>query len=262
MRHTAPLPGMLFRQGLTLALCLALCLTLCACGARQTPVDPQQAGAFWQAMQVRSSAEISPYRDTLSLRFGKEGDTRRVTALIWGNGKDVMRLDVRAGVGATIAMLRQEGQHFLLYAPMEEKAWFHEGANSPLLKLGLPLPVDLLRLEALLHSRWTAVFGSSWSGCSGTKSGVAFDLDEGMGGTLIVAADGLPVRWSDKSWTMDFTFAEDGSLKRLDLANIKGEKGIVLIRQREHPAPFDDAQMQLKLPEGTSLQPLRELSRN
>ncbi|MDO5537837.1 MAG: hypothetical protein Q4F72_09965 [Desulfovibrionaceae bacterium] len=238
-----------------------VCVLLAACAARVTPVDPGRADAVWQSMLGRAPAKAEPYRDTLSLRFGTEGSTRRVTALIWGNGGDSLRLDVRAGVGATIAMLSQQEDHFLLYAPMEEKAWFHEGATSPLLRLGLPLPITLFRLEALLHGRHAEVFGASFLRCQGVKDGIEYELEEGMGGRLTVSADGLPVRWQDDSWRIEFSHEEDGSLKRLDLANIKGEKGIVLVRQREHPAPFDEAQMRLELPEGTRLAPLSDMRR-
>ena len=242
--------------------CLLLLVSLCACAARQQPVDPAMAGNVWQSMLARSATEKTPYRDNMSLRFGTEGNTRRVLAIIWGNGEDDLRLDVSAGVGTTVAMLHQKGQEFLLYAPMEQKAYFHEGESSPLLKLGLPLPFDLFRLEALLHNRWAQVFGKTWQETSGHSKGIAYALQEGIGGTLVLDAQGMPVLWENKNWSIAFSFKEDGTLKRLDLANKKGEKGILLLRSQEHPARFDAAQMQLELPQDTVLLPLESLKRN
>ncbi len=247
---------------LTRLFCLILLVSLCACAARQQPVDPAMAGNVWQSMLARSATEKAPYRDNMSLRFGTEGNTRRVLAIIWGNGEDDLRLDVSAGVGTTVAMLHQKGQEFLLYAPMEQKAYFHEGESSPLLKLGLPLPFDLFRLEALLHNRWAQVFGKTWQETSGHSKGIAYALQEGIGGTLVLDAQGMPVLWENKNWSIAFLFNEDGTLKRLDLANKKGEKGILLLRSQEHPARFDAAQMQLELPQDTVLLPLESLKRN
>ncbi len=243
-------------------LCLALLCSLAACAVKQAPVDPAMAGNVWQGMLAKSNVEKAPYRDNMSLRFGTEGNTRRVLAIIWGNGEDDLRLDVSAGVGTTVAMLHQKGQEFLLYAPMEQKAYFHEGESSPLLKLGLPLPFDLFRLEALLHNRWTAVFGKAWADASGHKKGIAYTLQEGIGGTLVLDAQEMPALWENANWSIAFSFQEDGSLKRLDLANKKGEKGILLLRSQEHPARFDAAQMQLELPQDTVLLPLESLRKS
>ena len=69
--------------------CLAL---LCAC-ARQPVLEtsPENRAVLeqrWQKFAAVSSADKSePYRLQLSLRFGTEGDTRRVTALFWGNSQ-------------------------------------------------------------------------------------------------------------------------------------------------------------------------------
>lgn len=242
------------------ALCLLiLMLSFAACAPRQAPVDPAMAGKVWQAMLAKSSTQKAPYLDNMSLRFGTEGNTRRVLAILWGNGGDDLRLDVQAGVGASVAMVRQQGSHFLLYAPTEQKAFFHEGATSPLLKLGLPLPFDLFKLEALLHNRWTEVFGSTGSGGASHKLGIAYTLEEGIHGTLVLDAAGMPAKWSNENWSIGFAFNDDDTLKRLDLANKKGDKGILLLRGQEHPAPFSDDKMLLELPKDTPLLPLDKL---
>ncbi len=232
--------------GLFLVICV-----LSGCAVRQHHATAELADAAWQAMLARAVTSAEPFRDTLSLRFGRENDTRRVTALMWGNGTDELRLDVRAGVGATVAMLRQQGSFFLLYAPMERKAWSHQGPASPLLRLGVPLPLDLFRLEALLHNRWMEVFGTDFEAAASDAKGIACRLTGGIGGTLVLTTDGIPARWRDEHWRIDFVFNDDGTLKRLDLANDRGEKGILLVRQREHPAPFTAEQLRLELPPDT-----------
>ena len=94
--------------------CLAL---LCAC-ARQPVLEtsPENRAVLEQRWQkfaaigaVDKLDKAEPYRLQLSLRFGTEGDTRRVTALFWGNSQRQLRLDVMAGVGTTVAKILEDG---------------------------------------------------------------------------------------------------------------------------------------------------------
>ncbi len=253
MKHFSPLP--------LLPLLLALALFLSACAGRQAPADPETAQKSWQAMAAASAAP-APFRDSLTLRFGTEGNTRRVTAVFWGNGDRGLRLDVSAGVGAGVGKLAQVGSHFLLYAPLERKAFFYEGTSSPLFRAGIPLPFDLFRLEALLHGRWLEAFGESYDRVSSAPKGcLAYDLSGGLGGVLTLSPEGLPQRWSSENWTMLLVLDEKGLIKRLDLTSLKGDKAVVLVKQREKPAPFTEAQMRLELPDGTELRPLEDMTR-
>lgn len=262
MMYTATVtPSALLRRCLIL-LGLGLCLVqLCACAGRFVPVDPAEADSLWQRHVQAADAEPAPFRDDMSLRFGTEGSTRRVTALLWGNGDRTLRLDVRAGVGATLAMVRQQDAHFLLYLPMERRALFHEGPTSPLLRVGVPLPFDLFRLEALVHGRYNTVFGTGYTAAARDRQGTAFTLDGGLGGTLVLSEDARPVSWKGKDWTMSLGLDEKGLVRRVDLVSSRGEKAIVLVRSSERPGTFSEAQMDLPLPEGTEVMPLESYVR-
>ena len=250
-------------RGIVSALCLCLLLLqLFACAKQPVPVDPARADRLWQGFVQGASVATAPFRDDMSLRFGSEGNTRRVTALLWGNGDNTLRLDVRAGVGATLAMVRQEGEHFLLYMPMEQKALFHMGPTSPLLKIGVPLPLDLFRLEALLHGRYSAVFGDKYLSASSDKQGTAYELSEGIGGTLVLSDNALPLAWKNDQWTMSLGLDEQGLVRRVELVNTRNEKAIVLVRKRETPSsPFTRSQMSLALPDGTDIRALEDLKK-
>ncbi|MDE5879291.1 MAG: hypothetical protein K2G99_04610, partial [Desulfovibrio sp.] len=178
---------------------LCMALLLCAC-ARQTPgpgmpqgEDAKALGERWQAYTKAGAGAEAPYRLQLSLRFGEEGNTRRVTALLWGNGGRELRLDVMAGVGTVVAKILEDGEHFLVYAPLENKAYFHQGAASPLLKVGVPVPFGLARLTALLTGHYAAAFGESFSAGTLLADGAAeFTLEGRPGGLLTLNAKGLP----------------------------------------------------------------------
>lgn len=250
---------------------LCVALLLCAC-ARQpsapgTPMGEAGEGParLWQAYADAGAAPEAPYRLQLSLRFGEEGNTRRVTALLWGNGGRELRLDVMAGVGTVVAKILEDGEHFLVYAPLENKAYFHQGATSPLLKIGVPVPFGLARLTALLTGHYAGAFGDAYAEASPLSDGMArYQLEGKPGGRLTLDAAGLPVAWREAradGWRMEIVYDEGSPPlpRRLSLSHAKGQRAILLVKERESPpSPFTEEQMRLTLPEGAPLLPLSQ----
>lgn len=248
-----------------LLLVMAGLLTACAAQSprQQAPAaDPASARAVWQALLSQSARHPeAPYRLNMSLRFGKDGDTRRVTALLWGNNDHALRLDVMAGVGAVVANILEDGTHFLVYAPHENRAYFHQGSTRPLLKVGVPVPLALTDLSALLNGRYAAVFGTAEGTATSAGNGcLAFALPGRPGGVLEVDAGGLPRRWREdgsRGWTMEVAYDDASLPRRLNLTHANGQKAIVLVKQRDAAvSPFTQSQLSLSLPENAPLLPL------
>ena len=250
---------------------LCVALLLCAC-AKQAPQPGTSGGEDdlalaqrWKAFTAMGAGAAAPYRLQVSLRFGEEGNTRRVTALLWGNGGRELRLDVMAGVGTVVAKILEDGQHFLVYAPLENKAYFHQGATSPLLKVGVPVPFGLARLTALLTGHYAAAFGDAYTDAELLSDGVAhYTLEGKPGGRLSLDAAGLPVAWRESAangWRMEIAYddATPPLPRRLTLNHASGKRAILLVKERENPAsPFTQEQMRLTLPEGAPLLPLSQ----
>ena len=250
---------------------LCIALFLCAC-ARQAPGPDTPGGEteeslarLWQAYTKAGAGTEAPYRLQLSLRFGEEGNTRRVTALLWGNGGRELRLDVMAGVGTVVAKILEDGEHFLVYAPLENKAYFHQGATSPLLRVGVPVPFGLARLTALLTGHYAGAFGDTYSEAAQLEDGMAqYALEGKPGGRLTLDAAGLPVAWRESKvdgWRMEIVYddATPPVPRRLTLTHANGQRAILLVKEREMPeAPFTGEQMRLTLPEGAPLLPLSQ----
>ena len=259
------------KKNLLLAVAAFGMLFLGAC-ARQ-PVDSLSPSAAddgrWQRYVAARQTADGPYRIGMSLRFGEEGDTRRVTALLWGNDDAALRLDVMAGVGALAASVADSGDAFLLYAPRDHVAYAHEGGNKPLLKIGVPVPFELSRLSALLRGRFAQVFGTAGKDArpEGAEGNLAYRLEGRPGGLLTLDAQGRPVRWRERDgreqgWVMDIDYDDDGLPRRLKLSHDNGKRAIVLIKDRETPAaPFSDAAMRLTLPADTRVLPLERFRR-
>ena len=229
------------------------CLVVVAC-ARKPVVETTGAleqERWQQYLAVCDAAKPEPYRLQMSLRFGNEGDSRRVTALAWGNDTSWVRLDVMAGMGVTVAKIMQDGEHFLVFDPRNNKAYFHQGANKPLLKIGVPLPFDLGQLTALLCGQYAGVFGRESVGMSGAAHALPGDA------TLTLDNQGRPVAWAERNgWQMELGHDDDGLPTKVRLTHPNGKKAIVLVKEREKPAPFAAEQLRIALTPGTDVLPL------
>ena len=257
------------------ALCLLLALSACARQPQSgAPAEPAAAEAVWKRYEAYCAAQDSPrpYRLQASLRYGKEGDTRRVVVLLWGNGNDPLRLDVMAGVGVTVAKICESGDEFVVYAPNEHRAYFHEGKEKPLLNVGVPVPFGVADLADALNGRFGVLFGTVRQGETTVRpdGNMVYSLGSGhTGGMLELDPQGLPVRWNDtgnkkKDWEIRVSYDETTPPlpRKLEITHAGGQRAILLIKEREFPvAPFTDAQLRLIVPEGTQMLPLRQYRR-
>lgn len=258
-------------------LCLAVLTTLTAC-ARQpqfsaSPSDPVAAAALWQGFGAASPAAARPFRVQMSLRYGPEGDSRRVVALLWGNDSRQLRLDVMAGVGVTVAKIAEEGDHFLLYDPSQQKAYFHQGSQKPLLVMGVPVPLGIADLFALLQGQYTQVFGQSYSAAHPAPSpapdgSISYTLDHNrLHGQLELNPQGLPLVWREngtRGWSMNIAYSDDSPPlpRRIAIDHPNGKKALILVKERNFPAqPFTTENLKLILPEDTQLQPLKAVTK-
>lgn len=257
---------------------LLLAALLAAC-AKQPQLSEADMAAQSAALQARAllyteaalSASNAPYRLQTSLRFGTEGDTRRVTGLLWGNNAARLRLDVMAGVGVTAANIVQDGRNFLIFDPRENIGYFYAGPSKPLLQAGVPVPFDLGKLADMLNGHYVTAFGELQEGGEILPKDLArFTLEGKPGGSLDLNTAGLPVFWREsadggRGWSMEIAY-DDGPHplpRRLSLSHTNGKKAILLVKERESLAkPFTDEQLRLTMPEGAQVLPLDRLKKS
>lgn len=247
---------------------LALSLQACATRSPEIAHQPGASDAAWQAYQDYAYARESdhePYRLSASLRHGAQGDTRRVTILLWSNGYLPIRLDVMAGVGALVARVQETADGFTAYAPNENKALVHKGSQRVQLNFGKPVPFALRDFSALMRGRYHEVFGAA-EGLSPKKlpdGNIAYTLSGGiLSGTLELRPDGLPARWSESGgWNMDISYGEENPPLpyKFKLTHPDGYTAILLVKDRQKPeAKFTDDQLALDLPAGTIIEPIKK----
>ena len=140
-------------------------LALCSCAKKllwRRLATLSFADRWDQMLAISKGKHQSPWRMQMSLRFGDEGDTRRVTGIMWGNNDRKLRLDVMAGgKGAIVAKILEDGPHFLIYATQINKAYFHQGEKQAAFQVGVPVPFDLPQLAEVLNGNYAAVFGKT-----------------------------------------------------------------------------------------------------
>ncbi len=255
---------------------LVTVLLLSAC-APQTAIRPEsrvaesEAAAVWNAFEGYSrerGMEQGAYRVRGSLRYGKEGDTRRVSLLFWGNGSLPIRLDVMAGVNSLVARLLEAPEAFVVYMPGEEKALVHEGPERIQLNFGKPVPFSLQDFSALMFGRFREIFGSA-EGVQPSRTpegNLRFRLRGGLlQGELDLSPAGLPVRWTQPDgWIMDIGYGDETVPLpyRIRLEHPDGYTAILLVKDREQPETlFTETQLALELPEGTVVEPIKKLDR-
>lgn len=235
-----------------------VCLALCACAkTAKVPSEMGDAARTWQTM-ISENAGERPYRIQFSLRFGEEGNTRRVTGLLWGNTDSNLRMDIMAGVGAVLAMMADNPDRFILYAPREHKAYSHEGADKPLLKVGMPLPFNMAQLAALLNGHYAAVFGNEPESGTMQDGKYVYQLANPPGGVLTLNTDGSPESWKQdgNGWLLEIAYDDSRLPRQLRLSD-DNRRAVIIVKEREHPAePFDQARMKLEIPAKTPVLPL------
>lgn len=253
-----------------------VCLALAACAPRAqrgTPAEPAAATASWNSYLAYSEAQkarVAPYRLKASLRYANGGDGHRVEVLVWSNGNAPLRLDIMAGIGVTAAKLREDSDNFLAYVPNESRAYYHLGEQKALLSFGVPVPFSVSDLAALLQGRMAEVFGSGHQPDATLvpDGGIAYSLQRGKAeGILEVSPEGLPTRWREQKeggWNMVISYddATPPLPRKFTITHGKGHQAILLVKDREAPAPFEPVQLGLELPPDTAVLPLRELKRN
>ncbi|MCL1986147.1 MAG: hypothetical protein FWG59_06850 [Betaproteobacteria bacterium] len=219
----------------------------------------------------RAEEHHHPSRVQASLRFGGNDDGRRVIILLWENGSGPIRLDVRAGVGVNAAKILQTDSRFLVYSMQENRAYYHDGPQQGLLAYGLPLPFGLRDLAALLAGDYGAVFGLAPPNepRSAQNGGMSLILPEKgtPGGLLELDSQGLPRSWKEKKggWRLSFTYDNDKTFpypEQIEARHENGSYAILLVKERQRmDQPFTPEQLELKLPPGTPMLPIRQMQR-
>lgn len=256
-------------------------LDIASPGAQAPGMEPRadKSSEVWGKYSKMASAEsVRPFRLEGSLRYTPpKGNGNRLSFYLWSNGDEPFRLDATAGFGSTVIGAREAENDFLAYVPEDKKAYAHKGVETPrfvLPKLGEPLPLSIGNMAKLLEGRFDQLFDREYSLSAIAEPGAYPDLGrnfEGysytllrgeLPGELILNSAGQPVLWKGgDGWSMYMEYAETSDLKvrKLTIVHGKGHKAIIMVKERDYPERFNDAQLALLLPSGVEVLPIKRM---
>jgi hypothetical protein len=198
-----------------------------------------------------------------SLYSSTKGKGHRTTIQIWGDKNSPLRLDVRAGIGAFLAHIRQDSTGLHAYYPDDETTYIHSDPVKGAQMLGLPLPFDIINLAGVMSGCFPGLIPESYdSGEQQIISGFfVYNFNSGKISSITTTSDGRPVSITGRDnngWELKFSSFEEAEGKEipdtLSLVTGDGDKAVLRIKSREFKiSPWPDEALELRVPGDTDI---------
>ena len=141
------------RPALCRALLLLALLLLCACAPRiELPRHDEAADdlAAFRTRFVEPGAQGQGVAVRASLLYSTPTKANRTDVQLFGDYERPLRLDVRAGLGTMLALMREDQSGLLAFYPNDKRAYAHSDPVIGAQLLGLPFPFALRDLALVL----------------------------------------------------------------------------------------------------------------
>lgn len=242
-----------------------LCLQATACATNNLSVPtPEERDMRWQKFLSRE-IETKPYALQGSFRFGNSAGTNRVNYIFWSNGDLPLRVDIMAGVGASIAKITENKDDIVMYFPQDNKAIFMDNFEemNPLVSLGMPAPLSFYEMSLLLRGGFNKVLRDiSLDTVKSRRAKEDFEKytyyfsSVKMDGTVQLDNDGLPRHCEiNNEWALDLSYEENTHFpyKVVITSLIDDYRAILLVKDRTYPALYKDEDLRFALPADTKI---------
>jgi hypothetical protein len=148
-----------------------------------------------------------------SINYTSTDRSHRVLLQVWGNQEYPIRADIRAGIGAHIAFLREDHASSLAYFPQQNQAFISlaQGLRTP----EISLPFSLKELSAISLNTWETFLPEEYLRTRFVPGiGWAYSFNDPRIDTLVIGFDGQPVTLQGSnggSWELAFQrWSRDG----------------------------------------------------
>ncbi|NDV22131.1 hypothetical protein [Desulfovibrio sp. JC022] len=223
-------------------------------------IAPQSLYAAFQ--NTYGNCNATGLRAKASLYYTSRGSGHRTTMTLWGEYASPLRLDVRAGIGAYIAHIREDDNGLTAFYPDQKTAYTHSSPVRAVHLLGLPFPFSLKDLAGLISGCYPNLIPKSYDTAVpvAENGNLRFSFDNGPVSTIVLTEQGTPVEISGRGeipWRMELSsYEEDGSGKllpeKIAVYTELGDKALLRIKSRNFTSkPWQQKALQLKLPEGS-----------
>lgn len=243
---------------------LGLCVHLNACVTQKVTLPSvEDQESRWEKFTTAVIDE-HPYTLQGSFRFGDKENTNRVNYIFWSNGSLPLRVDVMAGVGASIAKIREDAEEVLIYFVQDKKAMLMENYHemNPLVSLGMPVPISFYEMSLLLRGGFNQVLQELNLDSVKTFEKAKNEFEKysyyfssiNMDGLLQLNENGMPVHCEiDNTWAFDLSYDEKTMLpSRVVISSLIDDyKAILLVKERSNPPQYKKEDLIFELPTGT-----------
>lgn len=252
-----------FRAGISALILAFILATFSGCASRDVPLrNPEDIYSGFRAEYGNCNSSGVNLR--ASLYYSSEGEGHRTTMHLWGERHSPLRLDVRAGVGAYIAHIKQDSEGLTAFYPKQETAYLHRDPVRGAQILGLPFPFGLKQLTGFMTGCFPNLIPPAFdsAGLDKLSGNIIFTFQTGPISSITLEPDGRPVSLTGRGntgWDLSFaSFAETENGRQLPdtliLVTEKGDKAILRIKSREfNVSPWPEKSMKMGFPDNTEI---------
>lgn len=237
-----------------------------ACVAKQELLVPTQEDQEkrWQLF-LENKIEEKPYALQGSIRFGSSENTNRVNYILWSNGTLPLRLDIMAGVGASIAKIAETQKEITMYFPQENRAIIMDnfGEINPLISMGMPVPISFNEISFLLRGGFNQIFENISLDLVKAKKAkkeyqryTYYFSSKKMDGLMQLDVTGKPVYCEvNDEWIFEIFYdkKEQTPYKVIIRSKIEDYKAILMVKDRTFPVKYSKSDLKFTLPAQTEI---------
>ncbi|WP_320173857.1 hypothetical protein [Maridesulfovibrio sp.] len=250
---------MISRSCRTALILLLLLVAISGCSTRSS-INNDPADIYNSFRNEYGNCNATGIRAKASLYYTSKGSGHRTTMSLWGDYASPLRLDVRAGIGAYIAHIREDNSGLTAFYPDQKTAYSHSSPVRAVQILGLPFPFSLKDLAGLISGCYPNLIPKSYDTAVPENGNLRFTFDNGPVSSIVLTEQGTPIEISGRgeiAWRMELSsYEEDNSGKllpeKIAVYTELGDKALLRIKSRTFTAkPWQAEALELKLPEGS-----------
>jgi hypothetical protein len=241
----------------------ALAFFAAGCAAMQPAPDGSapDPGELWSSLTAPSAHEAQAFSANATLYHTGQGETHRLGLQIWGDFSLPVRLDVQAGIGATVLMLRESAEDMLALYPSDETAVIYRDKRMAMAGLGLDTPFSLADLARFLAGRFDGILPDTYVSHEITPDGlVVYTLAaDSPVRTLAAGSGGLIHSLGGEGWSlvverMASDTPEPGWAERILIELSKESQAALILKSFEtRQLPWSPRALDLDIPAGTGI---------
>ncbi len=250
-------------KNIVILFCLIL-LNACAAQNELLIPDENDQENRWKLF-LANKVEEKPYTLQGSFRFGNSENTNRVNYILWSNGSLPLRVEIMAGVGASLAKVAENKKQITMYFPQEKRAVIMDNFDeiNPLISMGMPVPISFNEMSFILRGGFSQIFKDLTLDNVKSKTTkkeyeqyTYYFSSKKMEGLVQLDKFGKPIYCEvNDEWAFEISYDEETNLpyKVVISSKLEDYKAILLVKERTFPKKYEESDLKFELPDHTEI---------